>query len=135
LYTTQLTACGTSISEFANYTLNSVPYNFAKPADSIILYKSGTAYTLWATRKSGNVTDEAYINFTASATGSAALNSAQVRANNKYWYLTNATTVSITEFGAVGTGYVAGNFNSKMVDTITNQTVPITYTFRVKRTQ
>ena len=130
----QLTACGTSILEFANYTLNGVSYNFAKPADSMDLYKQGN-YILWTTRKATNPTEYSYIGFTASATGTGQLTSAQIRASNTYWYLSNPTTLSITEFGAIGTGYVAGNFTTTFKDTINNQTAPVTYTFRVKRNQ
>jgi hypothetical protein len=129
-----LSACGINIAEFANYTMNSVSYNFSKPADSINLYKQGS-YALWVTHKNSNVTDESYINFSATGTGTGQLTSAQVKANNKYWYLSNPGTLNITEFGAIGSGYIAGNFSTKMVDTATNQTTQIDYTFRVKRSQ
>ena len=131
----QLTACGNSIAEFANYTVNNVQYNFAKPADSMALNKSGISYTLWTTHKGGNAKDNAYIGFTASATGTAPLTSVYIYTGTTSYYSTGSSTLSITEFGAVGTGYIAGNFSITLKDTITQQTAPVNYTFRVKRTQ
>ncbi|MBO9203532.1 MULTISPECIES: carboxypeptidase regulatory-like domain-containing protein [Niastella] len=127
-----LTACGTSIAEFANYTMNGVSYNFSNPADSVTLSKAVNSYTLYATRI-GNSKDLSIINFAATGTGSATLIDVAVKASNKYWYLTNFATVNITEFGPVGTGFVAGNFSTKMTDSIS--TTQITYTFRARRYQ
>ncbi|MFL5744441.1 MAG: carboxypeptidase-like regulatory domain-containing protein [Niastella sp.] len=129
-----LSACGTSIAEYANYTLNSVSYNFAKPVDSMVLYKQGS-YTLWTTRKGSNANESSYISFTASATGTAPLSYVTINTSSRSWYSTGTGTLNITEFGAVGTGYLAGNFTTTLKDTISAQTAPVTYTFRVKRTQ
>jgi hypothetical protein len=132
----QLTACGNTIAEFTNYTVNNVQYNFAKPADTMTLSKSaGSSYTLYTNRKNSNSSDFAYMSFTASATGTAPLNSVFINTSTAGYYSTGASTLNITEFGAVGTGYLAGNFSTTLQDTITKQTVPVNYTFRIKRTQ
>lgn len=131
----QLTACGNTIAEFANFTLNSVPYNFTLPADSMSLNKSGSTYSLWTTHKNSNAKDYSYIGFVASATGTAQLSSVYINTGTGGYYSTGTSTLSITEFGTVGTGYIAGNFSATLKDTITQQTAPVNYTFRVKRTQ
>ncbi|OQP39774.1 hypothetical protein A4H97_16245 [Niastella yeongjuensis] len=131
-----LNACGNTIAEFANYTLNGVTYNFATPADSMSLNKSSaTSYSLWVTRKGGNFNESTYIDFTASATGAAPLTGVYINTGTRGYYSTGTGTVNITEFGAAGTGFIAGNFTTTLTDTITAQTAPVNYTFRVKRTQ
>jgi hypothetical protein len=41
-------------------------------------------------------------------------------------------TINITEFGGAG-GYISGNFNGKMKDSLSTTTVPVILAFRVKK--
>ena len=131
----QLTACGNTVTEYANYTVNNVPYNFAKPADSIALYKQGSEYTIWANRINSNSNESSYISFTATATGTFPLSYVTINTNSTSWYSTGSSTINITEFGAIGSGYLAGNFTTTLKDTIGTQTAAVNYTFRVRRSQ
>jgi hypothetical protein len=132
----QLVACGNTVAEYTNYVLNNVSYNFAKPADSIVLVKSwGTSYTLYTRYKGASSPDNSYVGFTPSATGTIPLDFATIHTSAKTWYLTGGGTINITEFGAIGTGYVAGNFTTILKDTLSSQTAPVNFTFRIKRTQ
>jgi hypothetical protein len=124
-----LSACGTSLTEFLNYTLNSVAKSYIVPTDSITSSKNGSNYTIYAMRK-GNQ-DEVYLNFTATGTGSVPLSSVYVTEGNKYFYRQGSITLNLTEFTAGSGGYMAGNFTGTLSDSLT--TSPVSMSFRVKK--
>jgi hypothetical protein len=130
----QLSACGTTVSQFVNYKLDTTNYSFASPADSIIMYKVTGGYMIWSIRKNNANRDEAYIKFNAAGTGVVPLDFIQVRVNSSYYTQQGPANVNITEFGAVG-GFVSGNLSATVTDTAAKKTVPVTYNFRVKRAQ
>ena len=131
-----LSACGTTVAEFLNYTLNSTNYSFVPPADSLAMDGSvSNGYTVWATRKTGggNSRDQVYLWFNASGTGTVSLNYVVINLNTSQYV--GQSAVNITEFGTPG-NYISGNFSAVLKDTLNSaNTAPVTLSFRVKRYQ
>jgi hypothetical protein len=128
--TGQLNACGTSLSQFLNYTLNGIAQSYTVPTDSVISNKNGNTYTIGATRKS-QVGDEVYLNFTASGTGSVPLGGIAIREGQKQYSAGSTIMVNITEFTAGSGGFMAGNLTGNVSDSFT--TKPVNMTFRVRK--
>lgn len=128
-----LSACGTSLAQFVNYTLNGVAKNFTYPTDSIMAYMSGgnNVYSIGGNRRSGGAKEEAYISFTATGVGSVPLSYISIRENNTFYNASGAITVNITEWTAGSGGFMAGNLSGNVTDSFTIK--PVTLTFRVKK--
>jgi hypothetical protein len=125
-----LTACGTSLTEFVNYSLNSVAKGYTIPQDSITASKSANGYTIWAMRKSTG-TEYVYMSFNASGTGSVPLGSVNIIENSKRYSGTGSITVNITEYTSGSGGYMAGNFSGNVTDSFSVK--PVNLTFRVQK--
>jgi hypothetical protein len=130
----QLSACGTSTNQFLNYNLNGTAVSFVVPADSITYSKPSNSnnISVYAQRKATNNYENVWLSFTATGTGAAPLKNAYIYYNQKMYILPYEQTVNITEFGPTG-GYLSGNFDGKMKDSLSTTTVPVTFTFRVKK--
>ena len=129
----QVFACGTQIDEYVYYTINGVDYNYIKPVDSIVSYFYNPSTLVSATVKTGS---PRYmdINFTASGADVAPVNWISLREGNSLYVKNGTLNLTITEFGALGSGYVAGNFSGNLKDTFNLSTVvPVSLSFRVKR--
>jgi hypothetical protein len=132
--TGQLSACGNALTEFVRFTLNGAQTDFVPPADSLLLYAPDTApteFTLNATHISGSF-DHVYMTFTASGTGTAPVKSLIVSKNNITYMKQGPINVTITEFGPAGISLVSGNLSATLKDS-SNNTAPVTLSFRVKR--
>jgi hypothetical protein len=128
----QLLACGNALTQYVNITLNGAIMSFVPPADSVELYSSITSNDkyLWATRRSsGN--EHVYVAFTAAGTGSAPVKTIDITKGNTGYIKQSAVNMTITEFGPVG-GYISGSLSTTLKDS-SNNTAPVTLTFRAKR--
>lgn len=138
-----LQACGVNTSQFINITVNGTPYSLTSPADSLLQTGNQGAPTTTALGiygVSGNQSN--YINLNIS---SSAPITAGSTANLEYFYTSyiNDSTyfvppipVNITEYGAVGTGFIAGNFTGTLLGAAPppGGTYNVTCSFRVRRT-
>lgn len=132
-----LNACGTTASEFLNYTLNGTNYGFVLPADSLTMNGSAAnGYGVWAMRKTGGgALDQVYLLFNATGPGTVPLTWVTIYINNSQYVPRSPGNLNITEFGAPG-NYVSGNFSAVLKDTLNSgNTAPVTLSFRVKRYQ
>ena len=129
----QLSACGNSLTQYLNYTLNGATGSFVPPADSISTGVNGSSVTVGASRRSGNTYEQVYVSFNATTTGTVPVNYLYIYSNQKM-YVQPATGLSlnVTEFGAAG-GYISANFTGNLKDSTSGGTVPGSLTFRVKR--
>ncbi|HEX6428713.1 MAG TPA: hypothetical protein VF008_13550, partial [Niastella sp.] len=128
----KLVACGTSMSQFLNYTMNSATVNYVMPPDSLMLGGNGTnQHTIWAMRNSSNL-DYVSLSFTATGPGTVPVNSVSIYTNKKTYNKQGTINVNITEFGPASGGYIGGNFTGNVTD---SSSVPISVNmdFRVKR--
>jgi hypothetical protein len=133
--TGQLTACGTSLSQFINFTLNGVGYNYSVPPDSLVAYRydQNQQTSIYSTRLPTSAAGYFQFSFTgAAATGSYPIYDVSLRENGGIYNRSGNFNVNITEYGAVG-GFIAGSFTGNVKDTATASTRSITCTFRVKR--
>ncbi|MBC7888637.1 MAG: hypothetical protein H7Z13_12220 [Ferruginibacter sp.] len=136
-----LTACGTSIQQFINYTINGTSYSMTAPGDSLLSYVNTqtpppTIYIYGL--KSGTNGNSASLKFTQLG---IAVNSAQPLASFSAFQLPDSSSmptpinVTITEYGPVGQ-FMAGNFTGTFTGPPpANTPYNVTCGFRVRRTQ
>lgn len=137
-----ISACGTTIAEFFNYTLNGVTYAYSAPTDSLYQYLDqqsiGTpSHIISANAYNAGTSTYATLGF--AATG-AAVGSAQditlifiSPVQNDTLTATPAVQVNITEFGAIDQ-FIAGNFSGTFTGSVPpNATYTMSGSFRVRR--
>ncbi len=132
-----LQACGTSASQFVELLIDGTPYNFVEPPDNLTLVDSGALNnnkkTLYASRSAGS-NNSMDFTFPATSTGNFNLSACWIYlgAGMSSQQIVSANpAVTVSEFGAVTTGYIAGSFNVQMNFSGTTRTV--TCNFRVRR--
>jgi len=138
-------ACGTSISEFINYTINGNAYTMAAPADSFIMFLNPqTNPPRIEIHGSSNVPTVPPSNYNISLGFSEAGIMAGSAQSLALFYTTQISewpsiatpiNVNITEYGALGE-FIAGNFSGTLVGAAPNFTqYNVTCSFRKRRTQ
>ena len=138
-----LQACGTSISQFINYSINGTSYSLTAPADSFIVF-SNPQVTPTRIEINGNMFNTApggsrYVAFDITDAG-IAVGSTQSLINfyttdiMDSTIITSPINVNITEYGSVGQ-FIAGNFTGILNGSgpPPSATYNITCNFRVRR--
>lgn len=129
----QLIACGISMNQFLNYTMNGATVSYVHPIDSLMLSKgSNNQYTVWANRKIPNNREQVTLSFTATGTGTVAINYVNIFTSTKMYSGAGTINLNITEFGPVSGGYIGGNFTGNVVDSF-SAPISTNMTFRIKR--
>jgi hypothetical protein len=134
-----ITACGTSASQFINYTLDGVTYNLTAPADSLMGFTSGQGQsTTFYTNISGmgsNTSTDIHFSFQSPSQTAGSFPMQYLAVNNLDSIRnTNAFSVNITNFPTSTAGFYEGNFSGQFTD-LQNATHTISATFRVRRRQ
>ena len=130
-------ACGVSMQQFLNYSINGTSYSYIVPPDGLILSGSGTntEYSIFATNNANPISTMIRFNRTGIATGSVQ-NLFQFRPVQiiDSTNINNAIGINITEYGNVGQ-YMSGNFSGVITGSPPSSTIyNITCAFRIKRT-
>lgn len=135
-------ACGTSISQYINYSVNGMPYSLTAPVDSFMMYVNPqtTPSSINIYNMGRTTSGSSYVNFDFSNTG-IGVGSAQTL-NNFYTsmisdstIITTPVNVNITEYGSVGQ-FIAGNFSGTLTGAGPTFTLyNITCNFRIRRSQ
>jgi hypothetical protein len=129
--------CGNSITQFINITINGNSSVFSAPADSLFqqsqtLPGSPIGITSYRLGQNGFI----FFNFSSGgiAQGSfQALESLNTSLVNDSLFLAAPIQVGITEYGAVNSGFIAGNFSGNFVGSTPANTYTISCNFRVRR--
>jgi hypothetical protein len=130
--TGQLTACGNTISQYVNFTLNGTNASFVPPADSVARYGTIPQFQISAFRKNSNSSDRVGLSFTASGTGTVPASYVYITSNNKMYVAQSTININITEYGPAG-GYISGNFSGSLKDSTSSAIVPVNLLFRLKK--
>lgn len=131
-----LQACGVSIAQFINYTVNGgATISMTAPADSVGHTGNGSALSnIIYGNQAGNISN---INF-AFDNANIGAGSTQILQNfyatqvGQGTSIVTANVVNITEYGPVGQ-FIAGNFTVNLIDTSTSTTYTVVCSFRVRR--
>lgn len=133
-----LSACGTSIDEFINYTIDGANNSFVYPADSITHFVNmqGIPPISYITGGSNSSTSTGSVSFAFTqggivAGGTQTLISFYDRQLTDSVQVSGTPVVNITEYGNVGE-YIAGNFVCTLTGGVTYN---ITCQFRARRRQ
>ena len=125
-----------------SFTLNGTAYDFVVPEDTLMTYKTDAIYTIEAERK-GFVGPYCAIWLkNLERTGDYAAHMLEVGLGvgpdgkdiAYYSSSTNPATVTVTSYGAIGE-YIEGRFSGMFYPNNGAATVPVSGTFRVKRTK
>ena len=134
-----LTACGTSTSQFINYTINGVNHSFISPTDSISQqFRQSTFPSTGAMAFRNLPSISSYVSFDFTSNGIAAgsiqqLNMFYADSPVDSFQILTPIQVNITEYGPVGQ-FVAGNFTGTLTGAApTNTAYAITCSFRFRR--
>jgi hypothetical protein len=130
-------ACGVSIQQFVNFTINTTPYSYTAPTDSLTLSGGGTNtdYSIFvANNATSNFGTIRFVR-TGIAQGSTqnllSFLPTQIPLNST---INTPIGVNITEYGIVGQ-YLAGNFSGIVTGPPpTNTVYNVTCNFRIRRT-
>jgi len=135
-----ISACGTSASQFINYTLDGVAHSLVSPGDSLMgqTASQGTTfhYTFINGRRSNSNTGISF-NFNSSSQTAGTYVMSFLSANNLMADSSSALppiNVNITNFPANAGGFYEGNFSGQFRDPM-NVNHTISATFRVRRSQ
>jgi hypothetical protein len=127
----QLIACGNTINEFLNYTVNGNSASYIPPVDTFYLQSSGNSHWLLVYPQRPN-RNRVNVDFNASGTGSTPLGNIYIGHGARTYTKYGIVNVNITEYGAAGTGYISGNFSDTLRDD-SARLVDATFQFRIKR--
>ncbi len=135
-------ACGTSSSQFIEWLIDGVPYNFASPPDG--MFASDTTITgvysnrTWvsAYRQNSGATASSSFSFNNNSViaNGLPMNSVSVMIDGSTFsqqIITQNPTINITTFGPLLTGYIEGNFSIQM--NFSGATKNVICNFRVRR--
>lgn len=130
-------ACGVSIQQFVNFTINTTPYAYTAPTDSLTLSGGGTNtdYSIFVANNATSNFGTIRFTRTGIAQGSTqnllSFSPIQIPLNST---INTPIGVNITEYGAIGQ-YVAGNFSGVVTGpSPTNTIYNVTCNFRIRRT-
>ncbi|HVF97146.1 MAG TPA: carboxypeptidase-like regulatory domain-containing protein [Flavisolibacter sp.] len=133
--TGNISACGSSTTQFINYTLDGTPYSLVKPADSLRGNLFGQGATLWYSNLSGeSLSSSNQISFAFTSTGTIAgtypLSFISV---NQYdsTRTTSPINVNVTNFPTSPGQFYEGNFSGQFRDQ-SNANHTVSATFRVR---
>lgn len=132
-----ITACGTTSSQFINYTLDGVSFNLIPPADSLTAFTSGQGqasafYTsIGGTRMNGTANLSFNFQSPTQAAGSYPMQFLMVN-NLDSIQMVPPINVNITNFPTASAGFYEGNFSGQFTDAM-NVPHNISATFRVRR--
>lgn len=138
-----LQACGTSISQFINYSVNGVSYSLTAPVDSFMMYvnpqttpSSISIYSMGTTAgSSGGSVGFDFTNSSIAAGSVQTLNNFFTSQISDSTLVTTPVNVNITEYGSIGQ-FIAGDFSGTLTGVGPAFTIyNITCNFRVRRSQ
>lgn len=130
--TGQLVACGNTLDQYINYTINGASYSI-NGIDSLIGYRGQQSDQ---TIISGFSDNNRGFDLTFAGGPTPGLKELKMffisEGTNMYLKDGNAT-VNITQYEDTQGGYIAGNFNANAKDTLSTIIYPVTCTFRVRK--
>lgn len=134
----QLTACGTALNAYINYTLDGTSFYVSAPGDSIVAIIPGSSTTLIGSFPK-NDTTKTHIIFQMSGEHRAGVdNNVSIiyafKGDNEY-IRNSIVTAAITEYGSGVGDYISGAFSGNVIDSTRNRVVPIQCNFRVRITE
>jgi hypothetical protein len=129
-------ACGVSVQEFINYTLNGTGYSSSYPTANFNHYNSGIFTTIYGYGQTSSYQNINFNSVNISLGSNQNLTSFRVSemGNDSSVVAAAPILVNITEYGAVGQ-YISGNFNGTLLGVQPpNNSYNVNCSFRVKRT-
>jgi hypothetical protein len=137
-------ACGTSSAQYAQYIIDGVQYNFAAPPDQ---FGCGDSTGVWPGGYTNNTFFSGYQMNGGATQGSFSLSFSNnqlpgtfpilqgrvqyTAAIQALQFVSTAPMVNITAFGAIGGGFIEGNFTEMMI--VSGTPKMVSCTFRIRR--
>jgi hypothetical protein len=133
----QLSGCGTSISQFIQYSLNGQTYSITAPNDSLISFRQSNFTFISGMAGLGSVNMQTIdFQFSGATTpGTYLVNTIRVRVAGQGYSLDGTMNTVVTEYGSGLSSFIAGSLSGTLRRDSTNPavTVPFSATYRVRR--
>jgi hypothetical protein len=132
--TVQLSACGATVDQFINYTLNGTNFSLISPVDSLSYFTQGGNDYIYAISKSNNNKVSMALQ-SVTATGVKPIQFIGISTRDTSFVGQNITSVTITEYNSTATGiYIAGNLSGTVqADSLGNISRSLNLSFRIKK--
>ncbi len=130
-----LQACGTSSSEFINYSIDGTPHNLVSPPDTVSQSVGGGSTNSYIGGSQSGVQHYVYFSYDNTGIGvgtSQTLNSFSSTYLPSQAFISPPASVNITEYGPIGQ-FISGNFTCTLTSSSPSATYTITCNFRVRR--
>lgn len=138
LHSGQLTACGTALDAYINYTVDGTSFYVAPPGDSIVAIIVGTNTAIIGAFPQ-NDTTKTHIVFQMSGERRAGVNNnvgvLYVHKGDEVYTRNSIITAALTEYGAGVGEYISGAFSGTVLDSVQNRSLPVQCNFRVRITE
>jgi hypothetical protein len=127
-------ACGVSVAEYINITINGNMFSLVEPGDSIFARRDNNQFEVFASSVWNATVKRADFKFSGAATpGTYPLDYVGISAAGRFYTLQSPTNTTVTAYGDVN-GFVSGSFSGNLTDSLNgNLSVPVSCTYRVKR--
>jgi len=131
----QLAACGTTIEQYFNISVNGQTYTMNYPVDSIGYWVSGGMSNFNSLPVTGSAGNSLQFGVpTLTGTGTFSVSSFWLNTPNRTYFQNGAMQCTISQFGNLN-DYILGGLSGSLRDTISQTNYPMTGTFKVKRTE
>ncbi len=133
----KLTACGTALDAYINYTLDGANFYVASPVDSVVAINvSANTFIIGAFSKSD--TTNTHIIWQMSGERHVGANNdvtiLYVNKDNNMLSRNSTITATMTEYGTQVGEYISGAFSGTVMDSVQNRSLPVQCNFRVRIT-
>lgn len=131
----QLTACGTSTDEFVNYSISGTSYAFTSPNDNFKWYYIDSLTMRSNYMSATNASQSNYLTlFYDGGTVSGTFPGDVTVSHGTSKYESSTISITITQYGNVGQ-FITGTFTGTVLLGGTGSPLPLTGSFKVRRTQ
>lgn len=131
----QLTACGTALDAYINYTVDGANFYVASPVDSVVAININANTFLIGALSKGDTT-KTHIVWQMSGERHAGANNdvsiLYVHKDNNMYTRNSIITATMTEYGTQVDEYISGAFSGTVLDSVQNRSMPVQCNFRVR---
>lgn len=131
----QLTACGTTIEQYFNISVNGQTYTMNYPVDSIGYWLANSMSNFNSLPVTGSAGNSLQFGVpTLTGTGTFPVSGFSLYAPNQVYFQNGAMQCTISQFGNIN-DFILGSLSGSLKDTLSQTNYPMTGSFKVRRTE
>ena len=131
----QLKACGTTIEQYFNISVNGQTYTMNYPVDSIGYWLANSMSNFNSLPVTGSAGNSLQFGVpTLTGTGTFPVSGFSLYAPNQVYFQSGAMQCTISQFGNIN-DFILGSLSGSLKDTLSQTNYPMTGSFKVRRTE